>query len=153
MHMVTRTRLGILTLGLSMLTFAPVSTNGLRFYAGDPIAREPDTEDASGVQPSDIGLLFEISYNLFVTSGYQPSNTRAQNLNTIDAVPAAGWFTNRVGAQDVSDAEIARGPEIGRRPAPEKWVIISEKTAGANPGFTAKDANGDTWFLGFDPVS
>ena len=32
-------------------------------------------------------------------------------------------------------------------------MIIREKTAGANPGFTAKDANGETWFLGFDPPS
>src|SRR6185295_19670041 len=151
MHMVTRTRLGILTIGLSMLAFAPVSTNGLRFYADDPIAREPDTEDASGAQPWDIGLLYEISYNLFVSSGYRPSNSRAQNINTIDEVPDSNWFTNRVGTRALSDAEVARGPEIGRRPAPEKWVIIREKTAGANPGFTAKDANGDTWFLGFDP--
>ena len=26
-----------------------------------------------------------------------------------------------------------------------------EKTAGAHPGFTAKDASGETWFLEFDP--
>ncbi len=32
-------------------------------------------------------------------------------------------------------------------------MIIREKTAGANPGFTARDANGETWFLAFDPPS
>jgi hypothetical protein len=32
-------------------------------------------------------------------------------------------------------------------------VIIREKTAGANPGFTARDGNGETWFLSFDPRS
>jgi hypothetical protein len=31
-------------------------------------------------------------------------------------------------------------------------VIIREKSAGANPGFTAQDANGETWFLGFDRI-
>jgi hypothetical protein len=42
---------------------------------------------------------------------------------------------------------------IGRAPAPEKWVITREKSAGVNPGFTAKDANGETWFLAFDSPS
>ncbi len=40
------------------------------------------------------------------------------------------------------------GPLTGPPPAPEKWVIIREKSAGTNPGFTARDANGETWFLG-----
>src|SRR6186997_1016639 len=35
-------------------------------------------------------------------------------------------------------------------PTPEKWVILREKSAGINPGFTARDANGETWFLAFD---
>jgi hypothetical protein len=29
-------------------------------------------------------------------------------------------------------------------------VIVRDKVGGANPGFTAKDAKGETWFLGFD---
>ena len=45
------------------------------------------------------------------------------------------------------------GRELGAPPAPDRWVILREKTAGANPGFTARDANGETWFLGFDPPS
>ena len=49
--------------------------------------------------------------------------------------------------------ELARGPILGRPPAPERWILIREKSAGQNPGFTAKDANGETWFLGFDRLS
>ena len=30
-------------------------------------------------------------------------------------------------------------------------MLIREKTAGVHPGFTAKDAKGETWFLEFDP--
>ena len=30
-------------------------------------------------------------------------------------------------------------------------MLIREKTAGAHPGFTARDAKGETWFLEFDP--
>ena len=57
---------------------APASTQAPRFYRDDPIAIEPNSRDASGVQPWDIRLTYEITYNLFVTSRYQPTNTRAQ---------------------------------------------------------------------------
>ena len=30
-------------------------------------------------------------------------------------------------------------------------MLTREKTTGAHPGFTARDAKGDTWFLEFDP--
>ncbi len=88
--------------------------------------------------------------NLFAVSRHVPSNTRAQNVNTIDEVPDSSWFTNRIGTVEMTPERIVRGPETGAPPAPEKWVIIREKTAGTNPGFTAKDANGETWFLSFD---
>ena len=107
------------------------------------------SQDASGAEPVDIGLLFDLTYDLFVTGKRQPSNTRAQNVNTIDEVPDSSWFTNRI-AREFTAAEIARGPALGTPPAPERWVIIREKTAGVNPGFTATDANGETWFLSFD---
>jgi hypothetical protein len=94
--------------------------------------------------------MYELATNLFVTANYTPSNTRARNVNTIDEVPDSSWFTNRIGASPISDQDITRGPAVGRPPAPERWTILREKSAGANPGFTAKDANGETWFIGFD---
>ena len=42
---------------------SPASTQSPRFYSDDPIAKEPDSRDASGVQPWDIGLMYELSYN------------------------------------------------------------------------------------------
>jgi hypothetical protein len=127
-----------------------VSTSGRRFYSDDPLAREPESQDASAAQPLDIGLIYELSYNLFVTANQTPSNTRAQNVNTIDEVPESSWFTNRIGNGALTDRDIERGPIVGRPPAPERWEILAEKTAGVNPGFTAKDANGETWFLALD---
>ena len=44
-----------------------------------------------------------------------------------------------------------RGPNVGAPPDPSHWVLIREKTAGVHPGFTARDARGETWFLEFDP--
>jgi hypothetical protein len=137
----------------AVITLDSASGAGPRFYPDDPISREPDSHDASGTQPWKIGLMYELAYNLFVTSGYQPSNTRARNINTIDEVPDSSWFTNRLGKEPLSAAQVERGPLVGRPPAPEQWVITREKSAGINPGFTARDANGDTWFLQFDPAS
>ena len=137
----------------SALTVASLATAGgagRRFYDDDPIAREPESQDASRAERVDIGLLFDLTWDLFVTGRRQPSNTRARNVNTIDEVPDSSWFTNRVGARAITADVIARGPALGTPPAPERWVIIREKTAGVNPGFTARDANGETWFLSFD---
>jgi hypothetical protein len=139
-----------LRVALVLGTLAAVSADGPRFYDDDPIAREPESQDAAAAQPAEVGLFFEISYNLFVIAKHQPSNTRALNVNTIDEVPDSGWFTNRIGATDITAAAIARGPAMGPAPAPERWVILREKMGGVNPGFTAKDANGETWFLAFD---
>jgi hypothetical protein len=147
-------RVGVSSIALIVgLVCAPVSSQTPRFYSDDPIAREPASRDASCVQPWDIGLMYELATNLFVTAKHEPSNTRAGNINTIDEVPDSSWFQNRIGSTDVSASEITRGPALGDPPVPEKWVIIREKTAGANPGFTARDGAGDTWFLSFDPPS
>ena len=139
-----------LTCSLAVASLVTVSTAGRRFYADDPLTREPETQDASGAQPVDIGLMYDLSYDLFVSGRQQPSNTRARNVNTIDEVPDSSWFTNRVGARTISADELASGPAVGQPPAPGQWVIIREKSGGVNPGFTARDANGETWFLSFD---
>jgi hypothetical protein len=136
---------------LAGLTAVSVITAGPKFFDDDPIAREPESQDASHAAPLSIELFYEYSYNLFVTAGHQPSNTRAQNVNTIDDVPDSGWFTNRIGTHGLPPEQVSRGPNSDAVPAPSQWVVLREKTAGTSPGFTARDANGQTWFLQFDP--
>jgi len=133
------------------LTSPQAFTRGPKFYPDDPIAREPESQDAARAAESEIELFFEYSYNLFVTGRRQPTNTRALNLNTVDEVPDSSWFTNRVGTLSVSAEDLARGPNSGAAPAPEHWVLLREKSTGTSPGFTARDANNRTWFLQFDP--
>jgi hypothetical protein len=130
---------------------AGASTQTPRFYSDDPIAREPESQDASKAAPYDKSEMYELTYNLFVTSGYKPSGLRAKNINTIDEVPDSSWFTNRIGTRAVTTEEIVRGANVGEAPDPSSWVVIREKTSGAHPGFTATDAKGVTWFLEFDP--
>ena len=122
---------------LAAIAIAPAFTAGQKFYPDDPIQREPESRDASGVQPWDIGLMYEISMNLFATPYHKPANIRALNVNTIDEVPDSSWFTNRIGRMKMTPEDIARGPNAGRPPNPAKWVIVRDKESGAKPGFTA----------------
>ena len=92
-------------------------------------------------------------HNLFVTARYQPTGRRAMNLNTIDEVPDSDWFTNRVGAIELTTDDVVRGPNRGLPPDPSRWVVIRQKSGGVHPGVTAMDAKGDTWFIQFDPAS
>jgi hypothetical protein len=148
---ILRSRLPILVGAALGLLASTVSTKDPHFYSDDPIAREPESKDASKAQQYEIGSLFEMTHNLFITAGYKPTGVRAKNINTIDEVPDSSWFTNRIGTTAITTDQIARGPIVGAPPDPSKWVLIREKTSGAHPGFTAKDARGDTWFLEFDP--
>jgi hypothetical protein len=129
----------------------PVRTASPRFYADDPITREPQSQDASGAAPAELVALYETATGLFAKPRYKPSGLRAKNLSTIEEVPDSSWFTNRVGARTLTIDELVRGPLAGPPPDPSRWVIFREKTSGAHPGVTARDANGETWFVEFDP--
>ena len=141
------TRLLALTLAFVALAAPPAQ----KFYPDDPLAREPESRDASAAAPGDIGLMYDIAFNLFATSRRQPSNVRAANVNTIDEVPDSGWFTNRILPRRLAVEDLVRGPNTGAPPKAERWTIIREKSAGFSPGFTARDAAGETWFVSFDP--
>jgi hypothetical protein len=147
-------RIGILALSVAAIgVFAPgASTQSMRFYADDPIAREPESQDASKAAIYDHAQMYELLYNLFINSGHKPSGLRAKNINTIDEVPDSSWFTDRIGALTITNEELTRGPNVGAPPDPSKWALIREKISGVHPGFTAMDARGETWFLQFDPV-
>src|SRR6476661_7358428 len=115
----------VVALALGLVT----SAAGPRFYADDPLVREPESRDASKAAPTDVGLLYEISYNLFVTQSRKPTNTRAKNVNTVDEIPDSGWFTNRILPRAVSAGDLVRGANAGGPPNPDRWVISREKSA------------------------
>jgi hypothetical protein len=148
--MASMRRLVTLVMVAGIAAATPASTAGRKFYDDDPIARTPERRSAANAKPLGIELFFEYSYNLFVNARRKPSNTRAGNVNTIDEVPDSGWFTNRIGTTPLTEAQVARGVNSDRPPNPAKWTLLREKSAGTNPGFTAIDANGETWFLQFD---
>ncbi len=142
---------GALALGL-VLCLAPVRSAQLRFFPDDPIAREPESQDAPNVQSWDIDLGFDLTYN-YLTARRDPDGIRAGNVNTIDEVPDSSWFTNRVGARPLASTEIVTGPNVNPAPDPSTWTVLREKSSGAAAGFTARDAGGATWFVSFDAPS
>ena len=149
-------RMKILTLvsavSMAVITgFGSVTATSPRFYRDDPILREPQSQDASGAALSELDLMYELTYNLFALSKRKPSGLRAQNVNTIDELPDSSWFTDRIGTRALTIDELVRGPNVGPPPDPSRWVIFREKSSGGHAGITAKDANGETWFLEFDP--
>ena len=127
------------------------TTTSPHFYRDDPIAREPESQDASQAARAEMADLYEMVINLMDHPGYQPSGVRAKDVNTIDEVPDSSWFTNRIGTRTLTIGELVRGPNVGAPPDPSKWTVFRQKISGAHPGVTAKDAKGDTWFLEFDP--
>ena len=121
-----------------------------RFYADDPLPREPETQDASGARPSNVDLFADLLINLFAKPGDPAPSVRAQNVNTIDEVPDSSWFTNRIGTVSLTPADISRGANAGTGPAPGRWTIIGAKLGGAAPGFRFRDSRGETWYVSLD---
>jgi hypothetical protein len=118
-----------------------------KFYPDDPIQVAPDSQNASGVEPWDINLFFDLSLNLFTHPGDPTPNVRAQSINTIDEVPDSSWYTNRKG---LTPELVAKAVDTTNGPAEGKWTIIASKNDGVSPGFTIKDSAGTVWFIKFD---
>jgi hypothetical protein len=134
---------------LALVTASP-SGNGRKFFADDPLDREPETQNAANVQEWEIDLFYDLAENLFGRPGDPAPNVRARNINTIDEVPDSSWFTNRILARPLSLDDVVRGPLTDSGPAPGTWSVVRPKQAGAAPGFSMTDAKGDLWFVSFD---
>jgi hypothetical protein len=121
-----------------------------KFYDDDPVWMEHDTQDASSMKPLEVSLLVDLAANI-ITGTSASAPLRAKNVNTVDEVPDSSWFTNRIGHRPLTPEDVAIGPDTSAGPAPGTWTVTSSKSDGVTPGFTVKDANGQRWFLKFDP--
>ncbi len=128
-----------------------------RFFSDDPLAREPETQDASQAESRDTDLFYDFIYNSFVTPRRGREAVRAGNVNTADEVPDSSWYTNRLLDPSMTLERLAQGPNTQAATrvdlhSPERpLTVIRAKTAGAAPGFVARCANGETWYISFDP--
>ena len=137
-------------LGAAVLASSITTAQNRRFYDDDPITREPETQDASGVAEWEIDLIVDLAINMLGRPGDKATNVRAGNINTIDEVPDSNWFTNRIVSRPVTVEEAAKGPAVGAPPAAGRWTVVGEKRSGVAPGFTARDSAGQLWFISFD---
>ncbi len=125
--------------------------NGPRFFRDDPIARDPETEDASGVREAELSQLYDFAENSFLGAG-EHADIRAANINTVDEVPDSSWFTNRLGREPWAVDQLVKGPDTSTGPS-GTWTIVSGKMEGVAPGFTIRDGAGQLYFIKFDPPS
>jgi hypothetical protein len=117
-----------------------------KFFPDDPIATDPETQDASRVSEQALNDL----YDTFKGRG-GGEGIRALNVNTLDEVPDSSWWTNRLLARRMTPAEIARGANTGNGPVDGAWTIVGAKTEGRSPGFRITDPTGQLYFVKFDP--
>lgn len=139
-----------LTVVLAAIAIVRLPAAGAKFRSDDPLAREPETQDATQVREWDIDLFVDLAINLFGTPGDDAVGVHARNVNTIDEVPDSSWFTNRIGTRPVAIDEALKGPSTGGGVAAGNWVIVAPKQSGFAPGFTIRDTAGETWFVSFD---
>ena len=136
---------------------SPVSTATSRFFGDDPLMREPETADASRAEARDTDLFYDFVYNSFATPRRAKAGIRAGNVNTVDEVPDSSWYTNRLLDGTLSTRELALGPNtlgatrLSLQGPGRTLTVIKPKSVGAAPGVVVRCADGETWFLSFDP--
>src|SRR5687768_8521877 len=96
----------ILFLALVLVLPALSFTASPKFYSDDPVWKEVDSQNASGVEEWEINLVYDLAENLFSNPGDRTPEVRAQNINTVDEVPDSSWYTNR---KNLTAEQVAKG--------------------------------------------
>lgn len=137
--------------GLTAWIAAPAGAVAPRFLPDDPIAVDPERQDATAVKPR---FPSQAADYLEIVTGRGGRGRRALNVNTMDEVPDSSWYTNRPGAAEgVTVEEIARGPLRDAGPVEGTWTILAGESDGLLPRLTARDAGGTLYVLRFDMAS
>jgi hypothetical protein len=121
-----------------------------KFFPDDPIAIDPETQDARAVGEQDLSDPYDFLENTFMNPA-DSSDVRAMNVNTLDEVPDSSWWTNRILTRRMSAEEVARGSITGTGPLDGIWTIVGSKNEGLTPGFRITDSTGQLYFIKFDP--
>ena len=127
-----------------------------KFYADDPLLREPAPHAVKQVARRDVDDLYDFLDNSFVTPRKEGKVVRegphtAGDPNTLGDVPDNAWYTNRHYYHRMSIEELKRGPGNSTPPSAGTWRIISAKTNGVTPGFVIEDDHKNRYVLKLDP--
>ncbi|HEU4894164.1 MAG TPA: hypothetical protein VFT47_21555 [Vicinamibacterales bacterium] len=127
-----------LALFASLGLLGDIRAAGPRFYPDDPLAVDDDRLiDVTTAHKIDLDDYYDFLQNSFGAPGDR-RNVRAVNVNTLDEVPDSSWFTNRIGAREMSIDELTRGSDRDVRFG-TAWTILRGKNHGFHPGFRAID--------------
>ena len=128
-----------------------------KFYADDPLLREPAPRPVRHVEPRKVDDIYDFLKNMYVTPRQEGKENKrgphpAANTNTLDEVPDNSWYTNRHYFHRMSVEELERGPGNSTPPVPNgAWRITSAKSDGVTPGFVIEDERKNRYLLKFDP--
>jgi hypothetical protein len=124
-----------------------------RFYPDDPLWSDDDRAfDASKVVAVEDTNGYDFVVNTFAAPG-ERRDLRAMNVNTIDEVPDSSWFTNRIGRNGMTVADVAKGPDRVDRLSLDGWMVSGGKSTGVQPGFRMTDPRGQLYQIEIDPPS
>jgi hypothetical protein len=118
----------------------------------DTLPIEPPAE----VEPSEIERLLETAVGgeigyAFSLRRWLGAQHEALNITRFDDVVNSAWFEHRNARYPMTTDDVARGPTTGGPDTTGTLTVIGGKTAGISPGFTVRDAKGDTYLFKFDP--
>jgi hypothetical protein len=135
---------------LLVLLVAPGAAQAQRFLPDDPLRVDHDDRPVPKPRPVELSNAYDVIEHTFL---HRPHGAipPAQNVNTLGEVPDSSWFTNRLGARDLTLEEIVRGPNQLEGPdTSHPLSVVAAKSGGITPGFTVRDARGEVFFVKFD---
>ncbi len=131
--------------------------HGRKFYADDPLWREPPPRPVSGIATRGVDHIYDFLESAYVTprrEGKFAKHARhpALDVNTLGEAPDSSWYTNRHALHRMSIADLQRGPGNSTPPDPNRaWRITAAKSDGITPGFVIEDGRNTRYVLKFDP--
>ncbi len=162
----TRTRTSggrLATVAALLVLLAVGSATARKFYADDPLMREPAPRTMDEAKFRPLSDYYEFLVYPFappgernghpVKGGKEALYYAAQGVNTLGEVPEGSWYENRNYVRPMSKQELQNGPgAVGPPTVQGPWRVISAKNEGVTPGFTIVDANNRRYLLKFDPL-
>lgn len=140
---------------LLFLVLAPAQAR--KFYADDPLDREPAPRPANNVKSRKLSDYFDLFSHQFNKVGeLQPEKglkIPSQAVNTLGEPMQGAWWEKRHYYRHMTEEELVRGPGNSTPPADGPWTVVSAKTEGITPGFVMLDSKKRRYFVKFDPLS
>ncbi len=116
-----------------------------------PIAQPAERDVYEPTRLLEVSVGGEIGH-AFSTRRWLAAQHEALNVTRFDDVVNSAWFEHRNGQHTMSLAEVARGPTRAGPDTSRTLTVVAGKGAGISPGFTVRDADGQTFLFKFDPA-